>query len=316
MNKPPPANKKVPAKKSTKKTPTLLSTIFGLRVRIRHLILTFVWSLAVITATAILVIFIARRGNGSEEQTRVLSAKLDEVKNTIRTENKNNRDVINNAVIELKETTMDTTAAVVKSSGDTIDTFRKITEGVAAKLETEGIKSRQSIEELKSVNQNGFTEIKAKIETNSINANTSIDALNASVKALEDELASVKISQTATVVESPKTHIVNIGDVGLSMAHNAPRVQPRDAERFPGVTSEKWEHVPAGVIYYCSPEAIRHRCVEVDDVSGIIAMSFRGWFSRKLIGQYPVGDTVPIVVGATSIGLMHPTRDFNVKVKR
>jgi hypothetical protein len=304
-----------------KKGPSLLETVASLRMRIRHLLWTFVWALVTITATAVIVIFLVSRGNGNEEMTQALSYEQKLTRNTLVAEGMATRDVVSNAVTELK-------GVLKKASEENVAAQVASANSVNKTLETEGLKNEMTLTKLQNATVDGLTGVIAQVKENGEASKANADKLeamlaetakkNADIARLEAELATLKVNpvrpaEAPVMSESFQTEKLSFGQVSGS----APRAQARSLEKSPSITDENWKRVPAGSVYYCSPSDILSKRVEINDSTGIIAMSFRGWLPRKFLGQYPVVDkTVTITRGATSVGLMKPDGEFSVRVNK
>jgi hypothetical protein len=279
---------------------------------------TFIMCLIALTLTAMVANFIVGRGNGNEKTIQVMSHEQQLTRNTLVAEGMATRTVFSNGVAELK-------TALKEASSENVAAHVASANSVNMTLETESLKVQAALTKLQNATVEGLTAGTAQAKENgeAFKANTTnLEALlaetakkNADIARLESELALLKVNPVTVATEAPaiddKTH-----DVVLSMVSNeTPRVQTRGLEKVASAT-DGWKHIPAGAVFYCSPQDIVFRRVEVDDSSGLIAMSFTGWPSRKFLGRFPVGDKVKVVDGARSVGLMHPTRNWEVRVNK
>jgi hypothetical protein len=318
MNTPPDTKKDdiLPAKK---KKPSMLEEVQSLRMKNRHIISTFNWALSIIVVSAVIgilvAVFIVNRASGSVKMTQALSYEQQLTRNTLVAEGMATRIVVNNAVTELK-------GVLKKASEENVAAQVASANSVNKTLEAEGMKNEVALTKLQNATVDGLTGATAQMKENGEASKANADKLEAmltetatkqtEIARLQAELTVLKVNPTR-LAEAPVAQTDNLSLA--KTAGKAPVAKSRELKQSAPIETSEWKNVPAGTVsdtYSC--DAVRQRKIEVqEDIDGLVVLSYRGW-PRRLIGQYSVGDTVPIAHGATSVAFTHPTKSFNIKV--
>lgn len=285
------------------------------KIKSHHLLWVITISM-VLTLAGVIVIML--KDSDAEKSAKIVVEAIKDQTDAVTDDSNATRTVINKVGV-----------AVEKASEVNVKALSKVADILNVKLDAKTVEITNALTALQVATTTGLTGVEKQVEKSGEASKTSTDKLDVTLTETKAELAALKAATPAPVTaavdpnrpaEQPvvATPVTQTDSLSLAKtASKAPVAKSRGLKQSAPIETSEWKNVPAGTVsdtYSC--DAVRQRKIEIqEDIDGLIVLSYRGW-PKRLIGQYPVGDTVPIAHGATSVAFMHPTKSFNIKVNK